>query len=90
MREDGDVPESRNRKKQVFTPPPEKAPAKAIHGGRWVAPVMLTCFIVGLLWLVVFYLAGSEIPLMRDLNNWNILVGMGLIAIGFVVSTQWR
>lgn len=90
MREDGDVPESRNRKKPVFTPPPEKAPAKTAQGGRWVAPVMIVCFIVGLLWLVTFYIAGSEIPLMRDLSNWNIVVGMGLIAVGFVVSTQWR
>ncbi|WP_020575029.1 cell division protein CrgA [Actinopolymorpha alba] len=85
------MPESRNRKKQAYTPPSEKAtPAKKLSGGRWVAPVMLVCFLVGLAWIVTFYLAGSEIPGMRDLQNWNILIGMGLIAIGFVVSTQWR
>ncbi|GAA4985461.1 cell division protein CrgA [Actinopolymorpha pittospori] len=85
------MPESHGRKKQVYTPPQEKAPAAARqHAGRWVVPVMLVCFLVGLAWIVVFYLAGSDIPGMRDLSNWNILVGMGLIAIGFVVSTQWR
>jgi hypothetical protein len=26
---------------------------------------------------------------MDDLGNWNLLIGMGLIAVGFVVSTQW-
>lgn len=84
------MPESRNRKKQVFTPPPAKAGPSRLHGGRWVVPVMLVCFLVGLAWIVTFYLAGTEIPGMRDLHSWNILIGMGLIAIGFVASTQWR
>jgi len=26
---------------------------------------------------------------MDGLGNWNLLIGMGLIAVGFVVSTQW-
>ena len=84
------MPESRNRKKQVFTPPPDKAAPRRLGGGRWVVPVMLVCFLVGLAWIVTFYLAGAEIPGMSDLGNWNILIGMGLIAIGFMVSTQWR
>lgn len=85
------MPESRNRKKQVFTPPPpRKAGSGRLHGGRWVAPVMLFCFLAGLAWIVTFYLAGSQIPGMSDLGNWNILVGMGLITIGFVVATQWQ
>ncbi len=86
------MPESHGRKKQVYTPPRGGA-AKgegSSHAGRWVVPVMLTCFLVGLAWIVTFYLAGTEIPGMRDLHNWNILIGMGLIATGFVVSTQWR
>jgi hypothetical protein len=33
--------------------------------------------------------AGQDIPFMNDLGNWNLLIGMGLIAVGFVVSTQW-
>ena len=50
---------------------------------------MLACWLLGLAWLVVFYVAGQDIPVMKDLGNWNLLVGMGLIALGFVVSTQW-
>ena len=88
--EDGVVPESRSRKKQPFTPPPQKVSARRVGSGRWVVPVMLFCFIVGLAWIVTWYLAGQEIPGLRDIGNWNILIGMGLIAIGFVVSTQWR
>jgi len=55
-----------------------------------VAPLMVTLFVLGLLWIVVFYIAGQDIPLMSDLGNLNLAVGFGFIAAGFVVSTQWR
>lgn len=85
------MPESKNRKKDVFTPPQEKtSEKKRPGGGRWVAPLMVACFVIGLVWIVAFYIAGEQIPGMNSLGNWNILVGMGMIAIGFVVSTQWR
>lgn len=83
------MPESRNRNKPAYTPPPRKSAEEARKQRRWVAPAMVVCFIVGLLWIVAFYIAGDSIPGVSALGNWNILIGMGLIAIGFVVSTQW-
>lgn len=84
------MPESRNRKKDDFTPPPTKSVGPAKTSKRWVVPVMLTAFLLGLLWIVVFYIAGNQIPGMSALGNWNLLIGMGLIAIGFITSTQWE
>lgn len=83
------MPESRNRHKPAYTPPPRKSSEQARRQRRWVAPVMVACFIVGLLWVVLFYVAGDQVPGLSALGNWNILIGMGLIACGFVVSTQW-
>ena len=71
--------------KKKSGPAPKKMPKQR----RWVAPLMLGCWLLGLAWLVVFYVAGNDIPYMQDLGNWNLLIGMGLIAVGFVVSTQW-
>ena len=51
---------------------------------------MVAFFLLGLAWLVVFYLAGTTVPGMSGLGSWNLLIGIGLIAVGFVVSTQWR
>ena len=65
------------------------APRRGPKQRRWVAPLMLGCWLIGLAWLVVFYVAGNDIPYMKDLGNWNLLIGMGLIALGFVLSTQW-
>ena len=85
------MPESSSRnKKKTEKVKAEKTPKKPRTTSRvWVAPLMLACWLLGLAWLVVFYVAGQDIPVMDDLGNWNLLIGMGLIAIGFVVSTQW-
>ncbi len=85
------MPESSSRnKKKTEKVKAEKTPKKPRTTSRvWVAPLMLASWLLGLAWLVVFYVAGQDIPVMKDLGNWNLLVGMGLIALGFVVSTQW-
>jgi hypothetical protein len=85
------VPESSSRnKKKTDKVKTEKTPKQPRTQSRvWVAPLMLASWLLGLAWLVVFYVAGQDVPLMKDLGNWNLLVGMGLIALGFVVSTQW-
>jgi uncharacterized membrane protein (DUF485 family) len=85
------VPESSSRnKKKTEKVKAEKTPKRPRTTSRvWVAPLMLACWLLGLAWLVVFYVAGQDIPVMSDLGNWNLLIGMGLIALGFVVSTQW-
>jgi hypothetical protein len=51
---------------------------------------MVACWLVGLLWIVLFYLAGDSLTYFRDIGNWNLVVGMSLIAVGFVLSTRWE
>ncbi|AXK33474.1 cell division protein CrgA [Streptomyces armeniacus] len=87
------MPKSRIRKKDEFKPPPERKATQIDLGGgggrRWVAPLMLTLFGLGLAWIVVFYVTNSALPV-EAFGNWNIVVGFGFIAGGFVVSTQWK
>lgn len=84
------MPKSRIRKKEDFTPPPAKKSSIDLKSGRqWVAPLMLALFGVGLAWIVVFYVTKGSLPV-EALGNWNIVVGFGFIAGGFVVSTQWK
>ncbi|WP_265415946.1 cell division protein CrgA [Streptomyces otsuchiensis] len=56
---------------------------------RWVAPLMLALFVIGLLWIVVYYVAEGDLPI-GAIGAWNIVVGFGFIGAGFVVSTQWK
>ena len=83
------MPRPRTRRKTAYIPPPTASGAKA-PSRAWVAPAMVTLFLLGLAWIVVFYLTSGDIWGMRALGNWNLLVGFGFITGGFVLSTQWR
>lgn len=85
------MPESKSRKKAPYTPPPSKKDPVKLGPSRWVAPVMVACFVIGLAWIVAFYIAGNDIPVMKDIGNlWNVLIGFGFIGAGFIVATRWR
>ena len=88
------MPVSRSRKKAKSKATAASAPSgpkpQRIGGGRWVVPTMLTLLILGLTWIVVFYLAGTEIPVMSDLGYWNLGIGMGLILLGLITAMKWE
>jgi hypothetical protein len=87
------VPESKGRKKEPYTPPPTRGERKVAKIGspRWLAPTMVALFVIGLAYIVVFYVAGSEVPVMKDLNALvNVGIGFAFIIGGFILSTRWR
>lgn len=59
----------------------------------WVPPTFIAVGLLGVLWLVVWYLttaSGVPIPGMAELGAWNMLIGMGLMAAAFGISTLWK
>ncbi len=62
--------------------------------GRGIVVGMLGCFLVGLVWIVVYYMFSGEdlykIWVMNDLANYNLLVGIGFMAVGFTFATKWE
>jgi drug/metabolite transporter (DMT)-like permease len=60
--------------------------------GRGVVVGMLGCFGIGLVWSVTFYFLGqdSSVPVMNDLGQYNLLVGIGFMAVGFSFATKWE
>jgi hypothetical protein len=81
------VPKSRVRKKPVYTPPATKPRRKV--SAPWVAPAMLGCLIVGLVWIVLYYVTNSSMPVISTLGAWNLVCGFALIIAGVVLSTRW-
>lgn len=86
------MPKSRVRKKKtdVYRAPTATLVRKKGPSPRWVGVLVIGLLVLGVAWLVVSYVSGGEAPVIRDLGNWNVLIGFGLIAGGFAVATQWR
>ena len=62
--------------------------------GRGVVVGMLGCFLIGLIWIVTYYFVGQDssvhIPVMDQLDQSNLLVGVGFMAVGFTYATKWE
>lgn len=84
------MPESKPRKK------PERSTAKERTRSRepkpnpvWYKPVMFGLMIIGLLWIIVFYITESAWPI-PTIGAWNITIGFGIAIVGFMMTTRWR
>jgi thiol:disulfide interchange protein len=55
----------------------------------WFKPVMFGFMLLGLAWIIVFYISQATLPV-AALGQWNILVGFGIAFIGFLMTTKWR
>lgn len=69
----------------------EKRAAQAIDApspGWWV-PTLCTFMVVGLFWLVVYYLSAEKFPI-PGIGLGNMAIGFILILIGFGMTTRWR
>ena len=55
----------------------------------WFKPIMLGLMILGLLWVIVFYLSGSVLPI-PGIGAWNLVIGFGIAFVGFLMTTRWR
>jgi drug/metabolite transporter (DMT)-like permease len=69
-------------------------PSTPLGRNRGVVVGMLTCFLIGLLWICTFYvLSGTnltKVPVFNDLDQYNLLVGICFMAVGFSYATRWE
>ena len=66
----------------------------SFHGGfLGVVVGMLGCFLIGLLWICTFYIFSddlSDLWVFNDLGQWNLVVGIAFMAVGFSFATKWE
>lgn len=55
----------------------------------WFKPVMLGFMLLGLAWILVFYISGMQFPV-PGIGSWNLAIGLGIALIGFLMTTRWR
>ena len=67
------------------------APVKsAAPSPTWYPVVMTIVLILGLAYLVAYYIASSHIGFMVSLGAWNFAVGFGILVVGLVMAVRWR
>ncbi|MBK9476371.1 MAG: cell division protein CrgA [Tetrasphaera sp.] len=84
------MPESKGRDKPAYTPPPRAAQKVDAPNARWFAPVMVGLMVLGLLWVVTYYLSGIHQFPIPALGVVNLFIGFGLMLAGFIMTTRWR
>lgn len=69
--------------------PAKMASSEPAPNPVWFKPVMFGFMLLGLIWIIVFYVSQSQLPIPK-LGSWNILIGFGVMFIGFLMTTRWR
>jgi Cell division protein CrgA len=68
-------------------------PSTPLGRGRGVVVGMLGCFLIGLLWICTFYVISNNsdgVPVFNDLGQYNLMVGIAFMAVGFTFATRWE
>lgn len=55
---------------------------------RWLVPLALALLIIGLFYLVTYYLSTGALPL--AIGDWNLAVGFGLMMVGGGLLMFWK
>ena len=92
-----DVPKSKVRKKAdapIRAEALRPASRQLAPSPSWYPIVMASVMLIGLAYLVVYYLTNSgtspHVPFMGDIGAWNFAVGFGIMLIGLVMAVRWR
>ncbi|MGN6605853.1 MAG: cell division protein CrgA [Jatrophihabitans sp.] len=90
------MPKSKVRKKpEAALRPSAAVPQRVLAPSpSWYPIVMGVVLVVGLAYMVVYYLTSSgsdpHIPVMADLGAWNFAVGFGIMLLGLVMVVRCR
>ena len=55
----------------------------------WWAPTFAALLILGLIWMLVYYLSGGQFPI-PGIRHWNLAIGMLFMVAGFLMTLRWR
>ena len=82
------MPVSKPRKRTASVAPQTSAAAYKPNP-VWFKPVMFGLMIIGLLWIITFYITEGAFPV-QAWGSLNIVAGFGIAIIGFLMTTRWR
>ena len=88
------MPKSKLRKKVVEARAHHQevvveSPHAPLESPKWLAPTMVAGFLIGLFWIVIFYVTQTAYPI-PVIGALNMIIGFSFIGVGFSLATRWR
>lgn len=90
------MPKSKVRKKPSYSTPVAAA-GRVSGAGKQIKPspswypiLLVALLLIGLAYIVVYYMAGEHVPGMRDIGSWNFGIGFVFLLGGLVMAVRWR
>jgi hypothetical protein len=71
---------------------PDSTPARNVSAAPnpvWFKPIMFGFMLVGLVWILTYYVSAGLFPI-ATIGAVNIVIGFGLMFVGFLMTTRWR
>ncbi len=86
------MPKSKVRKKTASAGPATRRTAVKVKGpsNSIYVVVMFGFMLAGLVWVLLYYLAGGKISWMSPLGAYNFLIASALAVIGLLMTMRWR
>jgi hypothetical protein len=87
------VPISRGRKKKstpVVAPAARTKRTAPPPSPPWYGGLILAMFVLGIVWLLVYYLSNGGVLGLESLGGFNLLIGFGFVVVGLALATRWR
>jgi hypothetical protein len=56
----------------------------------WYGGLILAMFVLGIVWLLVYYLSNGGVLGLENLGGFNLLIGFGFVVVGLGLATRWR
>ncbi|MGO4384341.1 cell division protein CrgA [Specibacter sp. RAF43] len=83
------MPESKSRRRAAKGPAVTRSTKAQKPNAVWFLPVMVTLMLVGLFWIITYYISDGGLPI-PGITNWNIGIGFAIALAGFMMTTRWR
>lgn len=88
------MPKSKVRKKTTYTATTDRRSPQKVKAAGPSHPAYLTVMfglaLLGLAWMVVYYLASDRIAFIGELGVANFAIGFGLIITSLLMMMRWR
>ena len=78
---------SKKREKNVYKAPRNlgKPPSE---NPKWLVPAIGTLLILGVVWIIVYYVSKGSYPI--GIGNWNLIVGFAMLTTAMMLATRWK